>query len=808
MNRYLNCWLAVAVIALLFSGFIQAAPIPGVITSAMWSMDNHFLLANQALVLEDPKDTLQPLGAYQGFLDYLGGRENGWYHYAGRQTALIVKATQWQGVRIENTSRETEFFYYRDINTTTYDGTLFEWREGKLVGQESFGDMNPEQHNRIRGQYFTYPIKLGPGERVDLLMRFRDNYIPNIPVERSLLYSQRELALNIDTLSILIWVLIGALFILGIISLVAASGLDNKQLYILSIIALSAALAHLDLQGYLDTYIWPGSAFLKSKALLLSSGIFVCTTLVYVDRYLSLSKVLPLAHRYVLTVVAGIVAISLYGLIVNSLYIMLLSLANTIWFVSLFVLLLVSLYLWFRGYEAGKRIFLVWVGFFAVNAVIVALLFLSHRIPYYVTVLSNLLVLVLTFFLYVSAFVELRIKREDRDRAVAESQAKSDFMARMSHEIRTPMNGVIGMAELLADTPLNKVQRGYVSVIHHSGQTLLRVINEILDFSKISAGKMKLEEVECDLVSAVEEGVGLFHAQAREKGIDLLCKIDSQLPRVWLCDETRIHQIIFNLVGNAVKFTERGRVILTLASSEDGKGVHLSVSDTGIGIDPRQQASLFDAFSQGDISISRRFGGTGLGLAICQQLVHLMGGTIDFSSESGRGSRFDVVLPLKAVERQTLSPVADESGQSASAPLNHIAGKHILVVEDNEVNFQVVSAMLTKLGCSVDWAENGKRALGRFVEGNLEEKTRQYDLILMDCEMPVVNGLEATKYIRKIERQRGERPIPIIALTAHVTEDRLVLCREAGMDYYLSKPIQIRPLAEKLAEVLKANRGA
>ncbi len=372
-----------------------------------------------------------------------------------------------------------------------------------------------------------------------------------------------------------------------------------------------------------------------------------------------------------------------------------------------------------------------------------------------------------------------------RDAAEAASRAKSQFLANMSHEIRTPMSGVLGMAQLLAmDSTLNEKQRRYLAIIQSSGESLLRVIDDILDFSKAEAGRLSLSAEDFDLRERVEMTARLMETRAHAKQLELVWTVADAVPGRVKGDPARLHQILSNLIGNAIKFTERGFVRVRVELADDAPlaenlwRLRISVSDTGIGIPPEYLPQLFTNFSQADESNTRRYGGTGLGLAICRQLVELMGGEIGVESEPGRGSTFWFTSLLGKADDKLDAPVASPS--PASPPT--LSGR-VLVVEDDPTNRLLAKAMLRAIGCTPELAESGLAALDWLAREDC-------DLILMDCQMPGLDGFETTEGIRAWEGRAGSggTRIPIVALTANALNGDRERCLAVGMDEYLSKP--------------------
>jgi len=382
-----------------------------------------------------------------------------------------------------------------------------------------------------------------------------------------------------------------------------------------------------------------------------------------------------------------------------------------------------------------------------------------------------------------------------KEAAEAASKTKSEFLANMSHEIRTPMNGILGTLQLLQGSELTESQGEYVGIAYSSGEALLSLLNDILDFSKIEAGKLELEYIPFNLVGLVRELTVLLSQRASERKVELLAELDEEIPSVIQGDSVRIRQILSNLLTNAIKFTENGNVTIkasVLEKTEKLVRLKIEVIDSGIGISEEAQRKLFNSFTQADGSTTRKYGGTGLGLAIVRQLVTLMRGRLGVDSEEGKGACFWIEIAFEIPDEKIVPSQVEKQKIELADELEG----HVLLVEDNPINQMIAKKMLEKIGLSYELVVNGEEAVARF------KQLHEFKAVLMDCQMPVMDGYEATHAIREFEEANSLKRMPVIAMTANAMEGDKDKCLQAGMDDYVAKPVKQDALKQVLSDWL------
>lgn len=561
---------------------------------------------------------------------------------------------------------------------------------------------------------------------------------------------------------------------------------DSSYLWYVLFIGCFGAI-QFSLDGYFFQYLWWDGQGYDTRVNYLLSGLTLAFAGCFIIKFLDLPKVSRgLTIFVVLAIVAQLLLAALAWQLNRALMGMLLTADS---FLYLTMAMLVGLYAWYRGVMAAKYFVLAWTVFYLGNI----LFLLSNSgliaLPWRATLVSKLGAFLETMLLSFALAHRIRLLRESSERERMRAEAQSYFLAQISHEIRTPLNGVLGMTEVLARTRLDDEQLSYVHTIQGSGASLMSLINDILDYSKIEAGKMSLHLEFINIRSLIDQQTQLFYAQAERKRITLYSKVDESVPEEVQVDVQRLRQVLSNLISNAIKFTDTGSVQIWVSHErhQGSQWLRCRVVDTGIGIAADELESLFNAYSQIHAAHDRADYGTGLGLTISRQLVQLMGGELNVTSQLGQGSEFQLLVPLPS-ERPRNSSAEDAVSQSVLRQLI------VLVAEDNVVNQRVIRGLLEKLGHKIIMTTNGDE-----IVASRQQSDQPADLILMDCEMPEMDGYQATRLIRDYEQKHQLPRLPIVALTAHALEEVRHRCLDAGMDDFLTKPVSTRQLEKVLS---------
>lgn len=755
---------------------------------ARWESQEHPLsaeqLALQIRAFYQSPDDLNPMHDWNAFADPSIGY---------RQDPL------WVFFKVGNLTDETQKAYVETRLYVAKEYDAFIIGESGIEERYQLGTHQLQSEKPIRHRYPIFAIDLPANSTKIILLRLHPS--SGAAIAETRLVAAETFRQESNSRVYIDGFLIGIILLLLISSCLLGIVAGQKAYLAYSLGLLGYCIVDLAYKGYGFEFIWPEQPWIGKNAMYAGISILLISHVLFPNYFLELdknSKKIWRTNNFIALTV--IIALPVIVLLPISAAQHTFNAVCLLYVAATGINLVNAARLSMRHNQRNARIyFLAWLLFYLVVAVKLYLVWFvaggtSHDLDW----LQDTTYLIVALVLYLSLLKQLLDIRQQSLNAIAQSKAKSEFLAKMSHEIRTPMNGVLGMTELLSDTKLDANQRYFTDTIYNSGRTLLNVINEILDFSKIAEGKMQLDISEFDITEVARECTDLLTPQALENNLELVCQIPTFLPHRWIGDEFRIRQILINLLGNAVKFTSSGRVTLKIEAHP--QGLLFSVTDTGIGIEENKLAHLFEGFTQADSSITRKYGGTGLGLSISKQLVELMGGDIGCSSKIGAGATFWFRIPLTPAPSQPHTREAeftDNTPQEENLTTDKTTLR-ILIAEDNEVNFQIAARMLGKSGHIIERAKDGSIAVEMYKRLSQEDNQNPFDIIYMDCEMPALDGFEATRQIRSFEFEKKLPPIPIVALTAHATDERLSLCIKAGMNRYISKPINSSDLLASL----------
>lgn len=692
----------------------------------------------------------------------------------------------------------------------------------QLTLRHHTGDRAPFSTRPLPHRSFAIPIRLLPGETLHLVLQAQSTDTLQLPIR---LYTQAAFADFTRVENHVFGFYFGGMASMFLFFAILSLHTRDKALMYFSLFLLSTSVVGATLNGVVSQFLPEvDPLWIKwARVFALLSGAL--SIVLFAREFLVIREQSPGFHRVINGVLGVCLTVFLISLVAPFTYAIQLTLA--VCSLSVALIIAAGLFVASKGYPPARFYVLGWVVFFVGSLTNIARAFSlvpNNFITEYGVWMGAQLctislalgiavkfnherLLLLKMEQWVSKEKEERLHaqlkaQEDRylaERAEAEARAASEFLASMSHEIRTPMNGVLGITQLLKDTALDAQQKEYVNTLAASGEALLGVINDILDYSKIEAGKVQVEQISLDPVQLTRDAMKLLSTQAMARGISLSLDLEPGLPDRIASDPTRIYQVLLNLMSNALKFTHEGSVTVRIERVPEAEHLRFSVIDTGIGLSEEQQRQLFRSFSQADRTTTRKYGGTGLGLYISKRLTELMGGQIGVTSQLGQGACFWFTVATHPELLDRTHPLETDREDEAGSDIG-VSGLSVLVAEDNPTNQLVIKGLLGKLGISPTIVANGVQCCEQILA-----KPEWYDCVLMDCEMPEMDGYEATRTIRAIKELR--QPV-IIGLSANALAEQEKAALDAGMDAYLRKPIKLTTLNEALRRVKRARPHA
>ena len=752
--------------------------------------------------LSDPRHSHTPESALTALKNGNGTQLHGDYPALGFQQGF-----QWFLVSLENQTPLPFWFLRMGRPHLDYlDLYLFD-EHGTALDHQRLGDRVPFSLREFPHYHLVTLLTLPENSQRFLLLRAQGDNVIEMPLTLSApaTFNQQD-----NQLSIFYGLYYGAIIAMCLFNLLLYFSIRDSSylLYVLYLGTFGLNLFTREGLGY--QWLWPDATLWNHYSLPILNLLTLAFSLLFTTLFLDLKSRAPRIHRGITIIAWALILLSPFTLLNFHIAI---QISTAIVFPWPLIAAALAVWLILQGYSPARYFLLAFLavatatllyvlksfqllegGWLLENAMqlgtFLEAVLLSFALAHRMTVLKSENARIQR---EANEALEKRVEERTRELNTALS-ARSEFLAVMSHEIRTPLNGIIGTVDMLKGTPMNEEQKHNIHVIEQSGNSLLNLINDILDYSRIEAGKMPIEQTSFALDTLIEDSMALFQHKARVHSNVLTITLADDLGSYCMGDPVRLRQILVNLISNAVKFTDNGEISLSAQRDNQNRDyVYFEVRDTGIGISPEQLNNLFDHFQQGDSSTSRRYGGTGLGLAICRQLVEIMGGEIGVQSQRGEGSRFWFRLPLP----QTREGTQLSSSDNAEPYTSHSGGR-LLIVDDNHINLMVAEGLCRKLGFTTEVAESGMEAIAVLLSA-----TEPFDIVLMDCEMPEMDGFETSRSILRLQKEKRLPSTPIVALTAHAVPDKIQACHDAGMVGHLAKPINMERLRNTLRQILR-----